>query len=140
MVAQGYFQCNPRLSSYDAVNCLPVLVSGINKLGTDLWLDSTTDIDDPIASKTVDSNLCLNSSNENYPVVASVQGINGITPDLYDFYGQRLTFDATEWDFFVLSKDRAPFCPDAAWLSVDPQSCAENGYTQIVLSSSSEAS
>ena len=38
-----------------------------------------------------------------------------------------------------MSKDRAPFCPDAAWLAIDHQSCTDHGYTQIVFSSSSEA-
>jgi len=67
----------------------------------------------------VDSLLCQNAQFEDYPVIASIQGSNGIAPDQYDFYGQTLRNTDTQWDFFLLSRDRAPFCPEAAWLAVD---------------------
>lgn len=87
---RGFYQCNPTLSSYDVINCSPVLVAGVKKLGTNLWLDTSTDIDLPTAGKTVDSLLCQNAQFVDYPVIASIQGSNGITPDQYDFYGQTL--------------------------------------------------
>ena len=35
----------------------------------------------------------------------------------------------TEWDFFLLSRDRAPFCPESAWLSFDEARCADSTLT-----------
>jgi hypothetical protein len=43
--------------------------------------------------------------------------------DLHDFYGKTLIAGTTDANYFIFSRDRAPFCPDKAWLSLDAKSC-----------------
>ena len=139
MIDKGYYQCNPNLETYDAIKCTPVLTSGIKRLSSNSWLDSSTDVDDPTAGKTADALLCKDVALEDYPIIASIQGYSSITPDLYDFYGAKVTnYFTDEFDFFLLSKDRAPYCPESAWLSVDPDMCV-GGEVKPVFSDSANA-
>lgn len=56
----GFTQCLSGSYSYNPIYCEPVVVSSIRELGTDYWLDSTTDYDQPTAGKTVEDPICAN--------------------------------------------------------------------------------
>jgi hypothetical protein len=58
---------------------------------------------------------------------------------LYDFYGAKVNnYSIDEFDFFLLSKDRAPYCPESAWLSVDHDMCV-GGEVKPVFSDNANA-
>ena len=62
LIAQGYFQCNPTLETYNSSFCAPILVASIRQLNTSQYLDTKTDIDGPTSGKIVDAELCKDSS------------------------------------------------------------------------------
>lgn len=94
-------------------------------LNSDLWLDSSTDIDEPFDIKIEDGFYCQDLNGLDYPALISTQGleVNGIIPDKYDFFGPPPDPFAESWEFYLRSVDREPHCPESAWLGVDESSC-----------------
>ena len=109
-------------------------------------LDAKTDIDDPVNQKVKDSDECRDEQGFDRLPRKSLQSLDSdvslVAPDLFDFYGdknQRISPPLNEYNFFLFSRDRAPYCAEHSWLSVNSSQCTMAQASQLIHSDANDA-